>query len=252
MTPDEIRAGMVQHPWFHHIELGHGIVTPGAGWPEYEKTLQAAADIYYGMGVEGQSVLDVGAFDGFNSFAAERAGAGQVVAADYFVWGGPFTGNNRIESFRFAHKVLKSNVEQKVIDIADMNVETMGVFDHVVFNGIVYHIIDPINALIRMAAMTRRVLSVETRIDCIDIPQPVMLYYDGEKRDPPYTPQTGWGMNSLCMHAVLKKLGFDTVLEYGTPGHESTRSIFLGIKPGYYDDYIAANQAYAKPRFTGA
>jgi tRNA (mo5U34)-methyltransferase len=85
MEPDEIRAGVAKHLWFHHIDLGHGIITPGAGGSDWNARLEASADIYYGMGVEGQTVLDVGAFDGFNSFAAERRCASRVVAADWWV-----------------------------------------------------------------------------------------------------------------------------------------------------------------------
>ena len=36
----------------------------------------------------GQSVLDIGAWDGFFSFEAERRGASRVVAADHYSWHG--------------------------------------------------------------------------------------------------------------------------------------------------------------------
>ena len=200
--PDEIRAGVeANKPWFHHIDLGHGIVTPGAGGPDWNERLEASADIYYGMGIEGQTVLDVGAFDGFNSFAAERRGASRVVAADWWVWRDDFPGTNRVRAFDFAHQALGSKVEKKIIDIPEMTVETMGEFDHVGFNGIVYHLKNPFSALENMARIARRVISVETHIDCQDVPHAVALYYGAVKREPPLTPQTGWGFNSLCMHA---------------------------------------------------
>src|SRR5205807_7937958 len=36
--------------------------------------------------LQGKSVLDIGAWDGFFSFAAERAGAARVVALDHYAW----------------------------------------------------------------------------------------------------------------------------------------------------------------------
>jgi 23S rRNA G2069 N7-methylase RlmK/C1962 C5-methylase RlmI len=36
--------------------------------------------------LRGKTVLDIGAYDGFFSFEAERRGAKQVVAMDYYVW----------------------------------------------------------------------------------------------------------------------------------------------------------------------
>lgn len=252
MSAESIREEMSRYEWFHHIDLGDGVCTPGAGGPDWNEKLEAGADIYYGMGVKGQSVLDVGAFDGFNSFAAERRGAARVVAADWWVWRDDAPCGNRIESFRFARRVLGSNVEQRIIDIPQMNVATMGQFDHVGFNGIIYHIRNPFSALENMTQLTRRVLSIETHIDCKDIPQAVALYYGAIKRNPPLTPQTGWGFNSLCMHAYLKDLGFEAVLEFPSPPDPDNRSIFLGLKPGHgFERYLQANAAFSQPRFSG-
>jgi tRNA (mo5U34)-methyltransferase len=77
------------------------------------------------------------------------------------------------------------------------------------FNGIVYHIFDPLSALREMAAIARCVLTVETFMDNIDNPRPVMVFFPGEQH-PPGHPQNGWGANSYCMHAILNtstKLG---------------------------------------------
>src|SRR5258706_6059935 len=66
--------------WHHRIDLGSGLVTPGLAdrLPELERTLPEMA---------GGSVLDVGAWDGYYSFLAERRGAARVVALDHYVWG---------------------------------------------------------------------------------------------------------------------------------------------------------------------
>ncbi len=72
-------------PWFHSIDLGNGLVTPGAG--KIDKLTQMA-NVYFALGLHGLSVLDVGAWDGFFSFEAERRGAARVLAADKYCWGG--------------------------------------------------------------------------------------------------------------------------------------------------------------------
>ncbi len=57
-----------QFPWFHSIDLGNGIVTPGSKSPEIHA--QEAAAFFDPIRVEGMSVVDVGAWNGFYSFEA--------------------------------------------------------------------------------------------------------------------------------------------------------------------------------------
>ena len=63
--------------WYHTIDLGHGVVTKGVDdTPVRLNRLDLPASF------AGRSVLDIGAFDGYYSFAAERLGAARVVALD--------------------------------------------------------------------------------------------------------------------------------------------------------------------------
>ena len=67
----------------HSLDLGHGVVTPGA-----TPAVQLCAK-WDSMGLpdlRGKSVLDIGAWDGWFSFEAERRGAARVVALDRYVW----------------------------------------------------------------------------------------------------------------------------------------------------------------------
>ncbi|EQD47546.1 Methyltransferase type 11, partial [mine drainage metagenome] len=68
--------------WWHSIDL-HGFITPGG------KSQQVLHNEWRAMEVpdlSGKSVLDIGAWDGFFSFEAERHGAESVVALDHYVW----------------------------------------------------------------------------------------------------------------------------------------------------------------------
>ena len=232
--------------WFHSIALPQGITTPGMGALE---PLLATAEIYFAMGVQGRSVLDIGAWDGFFSFEAERRGAADVLAVDDFVWRPDGPGDRR--AFEIAREALGSRVRDRVLDLPQTNVEQVGEFDIVLYNGIVYHALDPVHDLIETAQIARHVLSVETWIDNLETPRAVMNYFGAEPQPHGY-PTTGWGPNSLLMHALLKRIGFETVLEFATPGLEAMRSIFLAFKPGHpFADFVAAHPDQARPRFTG-
>jgi hypothetical protein len=55
------------------------------------------------------------------------------------------------------------------------------------------------------------------------------------------------------MHALLKQMGFATVLEFPTPVHEAQRSIFLAFQPGHpFADFVARHSDRTSPRFAGA
>src|SRR5437588_11652940 len=82
--PQRLAEAVAQVPvWWHSIDLGDGVVTPG------HKSPTMLDDEWQSLNLPdlcGKSVLDIGAWDGFFSFAAERAGAARVVALDHYVW----------------------------------------------------------------------------------------------------------------------------------------------------------------------
>ncbi len=70
----EVRAVPV---WYHSIDLGHGIVTPGF----YD--MRPFLDRYrFPVSFAGLTVLDVGASNGYFSFEFERRGARRVIGTD--------------------------------------------------------------------------------------------------------------------------------------------------------------------------
>jgi tRNA (mo5U34)-methyltransferase len=99
--------------------LPGGEVTPG------QKPLQwieTEAGIYFKHGVAGKSVLDIGAWDGAFSFAAERQGAQDVLATDHFCWTGRgWAGRATKAAFDYAHSRLQSKVRSQIIDVPDIH-----------------------------------------------------------------------------------------------------------------------------------
>jgi tRNA (mo5U34)-methyltransferase len=69
--------------WWHSIDLGQGVVTKGHKTPEF---LQSELESLRLPDLRGKTVLDIGAYDGFFSFEAERRGARRVVALDHYAW----------------------------------------------------------------------------------------------------------------------------------------------------------------------
>src|SRR5207244_3092089 len=114
--------------WFHRIDLGHGVVTPGI-----DDSPAKLARLGLPDDLTGKTVLDVGAWDGFFSFEAERRGARHVLATDAFSWGGGGWGTKH--GFELAHRALGSRVESRWIDVLDLSPETVGTFDLVLFLG---------------------------------------------------------------------------------------------------------------------
>ena len=93
--------------------------------------------------LEGLTVLDIGAWDGFFSFECERRGASRVVAADYYSWHGPGWGTKA--GFQLAREALGSRVEDVDIDVMDLSPERVGTFDVVLFLGVLYHLRHPLS-----------------------------------------------------------------------------------------------------------
>src|SRR5215813_9558515 len=101
--------------WFHTIDLGNGIVTPGTdNSPKKLQRLCIPRDL------TGKTFLDVGACDGFFSFEAERRGASRVLAVDSYVWEGKSPLGSKA-GFLTARRLLNSRVEDMHLEVLDIS-----------------------------------------------------------------------------------------------------------------------------------
>jgi tRNA (mo5U34)-methyltransferase len=207
-------------PWHHQIDFGNGIVRPG-NTPL--GVLQQQAEIYFKDRVNGLTVLDVGCWDGFNSFEAKRRGAARVLATDHFAWSDECWGSR--ESFELARTHLAIEVEVRDIDIPDLAPGTVGLFDVVLFLGVFYHLRNPFAALENVSRLCEKTIVVESHLDARDIDRPAMVFYPTDELAGDST--NWWGPNPACMLAMLADLGFSRVEYTEHPVHPS-RGIFHG------------------------
>jgi tRNA (mo5U34)-methyltransferase len=188
--------------WWHTINLGGGLVTPGKGRSEKRLAMIRLPDR-----LDGLEVLDIGAWDGFFSFECERRGARRVVAMDsseHGVWG---LGTGR-QAFDLARETLGSTVEPHDGDVMALVPESVGEFDLVLMLGVLYHLEDPVAALRRVRSVTRRTLIVETHADMLSKHYPAAAFYPVDLYG---DPSNWWGPNQAALHGMLSAAGFARV-----------------------------------------
>jgi tRNA (mo5U34)-methyltransferase len=199
---DRVRAEIAGVNWYHRIDLGGGIVTPGVDQTESRlRPLRIPEDL------SGKTVLDIGAWDGFFSFEAERRGANRVLATDSYSWGGGGWGTK--DGFETARRILGSSVEELQIDVMDLSPDRVGTFDVVLFIGVLYHLRHPFLALERVASVTEGLLILDTHTALVRQRRPMMLFYPTNELNDDHT--NWWGPNPAAVEAMLRDVGFTRV-----------------------------------------
>lgn len=206
--------------------------------------------------LSGKTVLDIGAWDGYFSFEAERRGAARVVALDHYAWSVDQALQQRRTServargepipswhedpelwqpealpgragFDLARRRLASRVEPVVGDFMTMDLDALGTFDVVLFLGVLYHLQDPLAALRRLAQVTGGVAIVETV--CMVVPgwehHALWEIFEGNELDG--DPSNWWACNAAGLVAMMRTAGFPTVELRGHPAPDDPPN------PGY-------------------
>ena len=186
---------LVETGWWHSIELGAGRVTPGV------RSLAELRELYASFGLppdlRGKRVLDIGCWDGFFSFEAERRGAA-VVAIDCL----------RRANFFEARAALGSRVEFHEMSVYELSRDRLGVFDVVLMLGVLYHLQHPLLALQKVCEVTRDIAVIESHVidSFVSVPYPVMRYYETDELGE--TDDNWWGPNVDCLERMLRTAGF--------------------------------------------
>ncbi|MEP6916111.1 MAG: methyltransferase domain-containing protein [Acidobacteriota bacterium] len=191
--------------WHHDFEIVPGVRTHGSYNPEgLWQELQLPEDL------NGVSLLDVGACNGYFSFEARKRGA-RVVAFDIR--------HKDNSGFGLAQHINGfDDIEHHQVNILDLHAGDYGRFDIVLAMGLLYHTPDPFRALANCAALSRERLLVESF--CIDTllspamaSEPIMRFIPDPARFPdqgqPNTDPTNfWGFTAMCLRRMVEDVGF--------------------------------------------
>lgn len=148
--PSELRAEVERYSWYHTIELGDGVTTPGMF--DHRPVLQR-----YPLpdDLSGLRCLDVATMDGYWAFEMERRGAESVTAIDLadpeqLDWPVSLRAGHdktmdetKADRFALARAALGSNVERVLMSAYDLSPE-LGRFDFVFCGDLLLHLKDPI------------------------------------------------------------------------------------------------------------
>lgn len=226
LTQNELDTiGQIQ--WWHRIPVGlvNGKVfyTPGAVQHGADGSDYATTRFGLPPDLSGKTVLDIGAWDGYFSFEAERRGADIVVASDMALtqpnkellehanWGAN-------KGFRTAHRILGSQVrfiESSVFRIDETtrqaHMNTIGdlsgkeyplTYDITLFYGVLYHLMEPFLALQKVAAVTKGMALIETAISKgNDMKMELRPGFDND-------PTNWWYPTVPCVQEMLVRAGF--------------------------------------------
>src|SRR5829696_6745276 len=174
--------------WFHSIDVGHGVTTPGLKSAETLAAELETMDLPEDL--TGRFVLDIGGWDGYFAFEAERRGAAPVAVLDHYTWSLDLVGQQAYwrecleagvhpepyheteywhpdtlpgkHGFDTARSLRDSRVEAIAVDFLACDLAAVGSWDVVLYLGVLYHMEDPLRALRRLAAVTRELAIVET------------------------------------------------------------------------------------------
>ena len=211
-------------PWFHNIDLGHGIQTaPDHFLGDYPRfKYQTFADALP-ADLTGQSVLDIGCNAGFYSVEMKRRGAARVLGID--------ADERYLEQARLATDALGfTGVEFRALDVYDVG--ALGErFDLVVFMGVLYHLRHPLLALDLIREHVAGDLMLFQTMqqgsdEVMDVPEDHPFYVPDSWTPPPYFDDprypkmhfieqrfagdwtNWWAPNRACSAAMLRAAGF--------------------------------------------
>ncbi len=165
MTRQELAEEVERlRPWFHAIELPHGVRTKresaGTEPADHPAGTWAVVRRHLPPDLAGKSVLDVGCNAGFYSVQAKRLGAARVLGID--------ARQHEIRQALLVRRALGLDLELRRQSVYSLSPARLGRFDVVLALGLIYHCKHLVLALEKLFSVTRGLLIVETEI----LPEP--------------------------------------------------------------------------------
>jgi 2-polyprenyl-3-methyl-5-hydroxy-6-metoxy-1,4-benzoquinol methylase len=220
--------------WYHTIDLGDGLVTPG----EFDHRPHFT-DFDFPADMSDLTVLDVGSATGFFAFEFEKRGAEvtSIELPSLIDWDMPPNDREQTLSeimqhhcaasleetyylhldgpFLFSHERMRSKVARHYSTIYNLGSANLKheQFDLVFLGDILLHLMSPFQALSVVARLCRQNLVVFQILPELDESQPLMLYTGGRSRkdESQGEARTWWLLNRTCLEQMLQRLGFRNV-----------------------------------------
>ena len=218
MTPLEARRRidfskeLAAKGWYHSFELPDGTFIDGFMTVEQQKRRYAQFPIPDDL--RGKRLLDIGAWDGWFSFEAERHGA-EVTAIDCV----------ELATFLDVHARLKSKVDYRTMDFYELPYANLGKFDIVFYLGVLYHVRHPLLSLEMVCALTDEIAIVDSFVTDPDNWRehadeiPSMEFYELDELGNQFG---NWvGPSVSCLLAMCRAAGFVRVELLGTGDHHA-------------------------------
>lgn len=138
---EDNKKAVESHKWFHAIEFDDGVSSAGrfsASRPS-NYTLYGALSYLEHMNTSNAQCMDIGTMDGLIAFTLENQKCRKIIATDIAAR----------KSFLLAKDILGSNIEYSVpMNVLELHNSDSPEFDLIVFCGILYHVFDPLSALV--------------------------------------------------------------------------------------------------------
>jgi tRNA (mo5U34)-methyltransferase len=219
--------------WYHTIDLGHGVATPG--FIDNRPTVHL-----FGIpeDLTGMRCLDIGTYDGFWSFEFERRGASEVIGIDVdspLEHDIPRQTKLRLEEqakqedlhdsfnrelagvglqvqgegFRTAADILGSKARRLSLNVYDLSPERVGMFDVVLISQLLLRLRDPQTIIENMFSVCRGIAIIaepyDARLEAL--PEAASHFVGTEEAG------VWWGHSIKSMRKMMSVAGFDPIEE---------------------------------------
>jgi tRNA (mo5U34)-methyltransferase len=233
--------------WYHEFDFGNGLQARSTSDVQFHRQVWTFIQSHLDkIDFQGKTVLDIGCWDGYWSFYAERRGASHVLASDDRSqnWA---DGNGLV----VARELLRSNVEvnQKlsIYRLAQLGRK----FDVILCLGIYYHLVDPFYALtqVRHCCHDGTIVLVEGDGVAAGV-RPQGLLYDLSNHSLPVFAPTKEALQHLCEACYLHVQSQDWMgpgpdqREEPGPGLPQRLRRFLGRQPPAPRDPLVFNRLF--------
>lgn len=205
LNKDEILEKVKMFSWYHIIDVGHGIKTPGYNNLNLQQAVvnKALARVDF----KEKKVLDIGCRDGMYCFDAEKRGASEIIGIDSMISKG---------ATEFLIPYFNSKVKMYEMSLFELTPEKFGLFDVIIFPGVLYHLRYPFSALKIMRTLLKPngIMIMETavlRSFSFSRLEKLALLYCPIGKESPYEETSVTFYNTKGLIDSLTSLSFDTI-----------------------------------------